>query len=172
MEVLGVGDAGQLASATCRLVAACLAPSRETIPSAREPLDMARLAVIRRHIDRHLCSPDLSPESICKTLRLSRSTLYIACEPLGGVAAFIQRRRLERAYAALTDPRDGRRISEIAYQHGFVSKAHFSRAFRRVFGCSPRDAREAQIAAPPAMEPVISGGQQAAYRNWVHQLCR
>ena len=29
------------------------------------------------------------------------------------------------------------RIAAVAYSHGFVEQAHFTRAFRRRFGCTP-----------------------------------
>jgi AraC-like DNA-binding protein len=165
-------DAGHVAGATLNLVAACLAPSREAVARARAPLELARLAQIRRYVDRHLCSPDLSPQSICQALGLSRSTLYAVCEPLGGVAAFIQRRRLDRIHAILADPRDHRRISEIAHQHGFVSDAHFSRVFRLAFGASPRDAREAGASRPSRLGEAgfATALSVDAYESWVRRL--
>jgi len=168
------GDSGHIAGATLSLVAACLAPSRQAVARARAPLDAARLTQIRRYVDHHLRSPDLSPQSICQALGLSRSTLYAVCEPVGGVAAFIQKRRLERVHAILADPRDHRRISEIAYQHGFVSEAHFSRAFRRAFGVSPREAREAGISRQSRLggagRAEDFGVDLGAYESWVRQL--
>jgi AraC-like DNA-binding protein len=157
--------APHIAHATCNLVAACLSPSRETTARAAAPLVLSRLAEIRRYIDRHLGARALSPETIGKALGLSRSTLYATCEPLGGVAALIQRRRLERIRAILADPRDHRSISQIAYQHGFVSNTHFSRAFRSAFGRSPSDARAGAL-KPPADEAHAG----AAYDIWIRRL--
>jgi AraC-like DNA-binding protein len=160
-------QAADVAEATCRLAAACLAPSRERVAHARVPLALARLAEIRRYIDRHLTSPALSPEAICKALGLSRSSLYAACEPLGGVAALIQRQRLARVRAILDDPWDLRPISTIAYEHGFVSNAHFSRAFRRAFGCTPRDARAGALALADRGGAERNGD---AYATWMRRL--
>jgi AraC-like DNA-binding protein len=160
-------SAPDIARATCSLVAACLAPSRDTLARARAPLELARLTEIRRYIDRHLSSLDLSPEAIGKALGLSRSTLYAACERLGGVAALIQQRRLDRIRAVLTDPRDHRRISEIAHQHGFISRAHFSRAFRSAFGVSPSDAREGALRQPGTGNTDRASD---AYEIWIRQL--
>jgi AraC-like DNA-binding protein len=160
-------SAPDVARATGSLVAACLAPSRDALARARAPLELARLAEIRRHIDRNLSAPDLSAETIGKALGLSRSTLYAACEPLGGVAALIQRRRLDHIRAILSDPRDHRRISEIAYQHGFVSHAHFSRVFRDAFGCTPREAREGALRQPATGDADHPGN---AYETWIRQL--
>jgi len=168
---LQVADARRVAEATLSLVAACLAPSRDAVVRARAPLEAALIAEIRRYIDRHLHTPDLSPHSVGEALGLSRSTLYAVCEPVGGVAAFIQKRRLKRIHAILADPRDRRRITEIAHQYGFTSGAHFSRAFRRAFGYSPREARDAREAgaarASGAGDVASKGG---AYETWVRQL--
>ncbi len=161
-------DAARVADATCRLVAACLAPSQDAIARARAPLAAARLRQVRRYIDRHLHSPHLSPNDICLALRMSRSTLYEICEPMGGVAAFIRKRRLQRIQAILTGPQEHRLISDVAYRHGFVSNAHFSRAFRSAFGYSPREAREAGSPAIPVENPVFDTG--SAYENWVRRV--
>ncbi|HEY0232202.1 MAG TPA: helix-turn-helix domain-containing protein, partial [Dokdonella sp.] len=45
----------------------------------------------------------------------------------------------------LLDPlRQRDSIFEIAWRWGFSDPAHFSRAFKTLFGCSPRACREAQ----------------------------
>ena len=168
-----VADAGHVAGATLNLVAACLAPSRDAVERARAPIEIARLTEVRRYIDRNLCSPDLSPQSICRALGLSRSTLYALCEPLGGVAAFIQKRRLNRVHAILANPHHRGRISEVAHQHGFVSGAHFSRAFRRAFDCSPREARDASLSRRASIGSAGEhnvGFDLGTYENWVRRL--
>jgi transcriptional regulator GlxA family with amidase domain len=55
------------------------------------------------------------------------------------VMRFLWQLCIERAKAMLSDPRIGPRISEIAWQCGFVNAAHFSRAFRKHFGTTPRE---------------------------------
>ena len=48
----------------------------------------------------------------------------------------------------LADPAQaGRRISELALDHGFNNLAHFSRVFREACGCTPSDYRAAALAA-------------------------
>lgn len=169
LPLLDGAAAHRVAGATLSLVAACVAPSREAMARARAPLTAALITQVRRYIDRHLHSPDLSPRTLCSALGLSRSTLYAVCEPMGGVAAFIQKRRLDRVHAILADPRDRRRITEIAYQHGFNNAAHFSRSFRRAFGYSPSEARDSGA----ARRAGTGDGEQVAsnsYRNWIRQL--
>jgi AraC-like DNA-binding protein len=99
---------------------------------------------------------------------MSRSTLYDICEPMGGVAAFIRKRRLQRIHAIVTRPQEYRLISEVAYRHGFVSNAHFSRAFRSAFGYSPSEARKAGASATQPVEPASDAA--AAYESWVRRV--
>ena len=57
-------------------------------------------------------------------------------------AQYIWERRLEACSRDLLEPRlAGRTVAEIAYGRGFNDAAHFSRAFRERFGCSPREWR-------------------------------
>jgi AraC-like DNA-binding protein len=135
------GELPRLFQVTSDLLAACVTPSQPSVARASPTLESAMLVQIRRLIARDLTTPELSPHTICATLGVSRSRLYRACEPYGGVAAMIKQQRLERIRRILADGRDLRRIAEIAHQHGFVSEAHFSREFRRTFGCTPRDVR-------------------------------
>ena len=78
-----------------------------------------------------------------RDLRLSPSTLH---RVWGGEACslsdWIWAQRLDAARRDLCDPAlAARSISEIAFAWGFNDAAHFSRAFRARFGCSPRELR-------------------------------
>lgn len=105
-------------------------------------LDQALLVGIKRYIDDNLRNPGLRPEIIATSLGISRSRLYRLFEPLGGVAAYIRSRRLRGSAHDLLDPAQAnRRIYEIAFDWGFEREGDYSRAFRRQYGISPRDAR-------------------------------
>jgi AraC-like DNA-binding protein len=159
-----------LLDVTRTLVVASVAPSRDVIEQARPALQSGLIAQISRVIERDLCSPELSPRSICRALGLSRSSLYRACEARGGVAAMIKQARLSRINTILSDPDDARRIFEIAHSHGFVSETHFSREFRRAFGCSPSDAREAAVARRMAPRAAARNRIAAIEAIWERQL--
>ncbi|MFF7251126.1 helix-turn-helix domain-containing protein [Embleya sp. NPDC008237] len=98
---------------------------------------------VREYIDRNLGDPELSPERIAQAQRISVRYLHRMFESEGiSVGRLIQRRRLERCAAELA--RRGRvspTVSAVAQRWGFVSPAHFSRAFRATYGVSPRDWR-------------------------------
>lgn len=131
--------AAALAPASAGLVSACLAASG--LPLETPDRDgSGRLAAIRGYIDRNLGSPGLSLESLCGRLGLSRSTVYRLFEPHGGVAGYIRRQRLQRAYRRLAGTSGRVRIGEVAVECGFASPGAFSRAFRDAYGMSPREA--------------------------------
>ncbi len=166
---LSASEAAQLSTSTLSMIVACLTPSSVRLAQAQGPVDSVLLERAQRFIGRNLESPDLSVARICAALRVSRSHLYRAFEGLGGVAAYVQSCRLSSARAALLDPADIRPVSALAYDHGFVSAAHFSRAFRHHFGITPSDAREQGRAE------VIHGGAAAtshgtAIESWLREL--
>jgi len=171
-DSITAADAPFVARATTEMVAACFHSTAETMARARATLEAAILERIQRHIAANLASPDLHPDRLCGRFAISRTQLYRLFEPVGGVAAYIQDRRLARAYTQLSDVRQGhRRIYDIAYDLGFSSEAHFSRLFRRVFGLSPSDVRaralgllsERPLAAKDAASPD-------GYEAWVRNL--
>jgi AraC-like DNA-binding protein len=135
-------EADTASKATVTLAGACLAPSAERIAGAGGIIERTVLDRARRYIESRLDDPHLTPAAICGAIGASRSSLYHLFRQCGGVARYIQERRLRCVHAALRDPVEWRSISQLAYGHGFTSAAHFSRAFRNLFGCSPRDVKE------------------------------
>jgi AraC-like DNA-binding protein len=130
-----------IVEATRSLVAVCLAPSQDRLIEARTPIDATLLGRARRMIDGRLTDRNLTSETLCAALGVSRSRLYRIFEPLGGVASYIRKQRLLRTRDALSDIADTRSISRIAEQWGFVDASAYSRTFRHEFGISPKEAR-------------------------------
>ncbi|WP_102958366.1 helix-turn-helix domain-containing protein [Mangrovicella endophytica] len=126
-------------ASTLAVVAALLALPAACPAEARPALADYALGRAKRFIESNLTSPKLTPDAIASAAFVSRATLYRLFRPLGGVAAYVRARRLEAAYAALV--RAPRQVQTVAHELGFTSEAHFSRAFRRRFGESPREAR-------------------------------
>lgn len=71
----------------------------------------------------------------------SLSTFRRECQERFGMSPgeWIQRKRLERAYARL---QAGERPSDIYWELGFVTLAHFSRKFKERYGFPPSQAAE------------------------------
>lgn len=139
---LALADLPGVVEATRCLVAACAAPSRERRAEAQAPIDLTLMERARRLVRRRLAEPDLSPDTLCRELGVSRSRLYRLFEPIGGISSYIRRQRLLQARHALMDVSDTRSIVRIAEQWGFTDASTFSRAFRHEFGLSPKAARE------------------------------
>jgi AraC-like DNA-binding protein len=163
LDQLAPTDAPYVARATRDIVAACLVPSRDRAERAAAPIAATQLHAVRQYIEANLASPDLAATKICRAVGLSRTTLYRLFERFGGVADYIQTRRLARVRALLVDPRETRRISELAYAHGFTSDTRFSKAFHRAYGATPRDVR----AATGRSEWIGQTEPGPVYRTWV-----
>lgn len=142
LAALQASEIPYVVEATRNVVAACLGPTRDRLMEAQTPVDATLLGRARRMIDCRLANPNMTSETLCKTLGVSRSRLYRIFEPLGGVASYIRKQRLQRARDALCNIEDRRSISRIAEQWGFVDASAFSRAFRHEFGISPKEARD------------------------------
>lgn len=97
--------------------------------------DRVALERIQRFIEQNLCSNELSPGMICRQIGVSRSQLYRLFSGSPGVAGYIRERRLLRARAVLLSSTE--HIGSVAHACGFSSHAHFSRVFKRHFGCTP-----------------------------------
>lgn len=113
--------------------------------SVRAAARAAMFGHVRRHIQANLRNPDLSPESIVDSLRLSRPSVYRLFQHEGGLGAYIRHLRLRQAVDELARCRH-LTVTEIAYGLGFTSSSDFTRAFRRSYGMAPRDFREAAAA--------------------------
>jgi AraC-like DNA-binding protein len=164
---ISAAQARDLASATTALVAACLNDSGTGAPSGIQGPSVPQMMVVRRMIEQHLDDPGLSVDRIAQMAGISRTRLYSLFEPTGGVNAYVRERRLRGAFSALLDTRKRHRpIYDIAAECGFSNESAFSRAFRRRFGCSPREARH-DLVIPHGRR---GGADSRRYEYWLHQL--
>jgi len=130
---------------TIELVA--LAFTDELRKFAGDASTVRRALVLRasQYIDRRLADPRLSAVSIAGALGVSAGYLQHSFQSMRTtVGAEIRRRRLERCRDDLADPlRAGEQVGEIAMRWAFSDLPHFSRAFKKQFGLSPREYRAA-----------------------------
>lgn len=120
-------------------------------------LNMGIMERAHRYIHSNLGSDQLSHESICRSLGISRTRLYQLFSASGGVLNYIRKQRLLAAYGDLSDAANTRPISEIAEVAGFYLAANFSRAFSHEFGVNPRDVRKA-AAQQRIRSPILPSG--------------
>ncbi|MFE0249778.1 helix-turn-helix domain-containing protein [Streptomyces sp. NPDC059010] len=98
---------------------------------------------IMTFIQRRLSDPELNPRAVAAAHGISLSYLHRLFEAeRETVAAYIRRRRLERARFDLADPAQAATpVHVIATRWGFVRATDFARAFRAAYGIAPTDFR-------------------------------
>jgi AraC-like DNA-binding protein len=133
-------EARPIADALIMLVIACLEADLQPKPVPGAAAGAASLALLKAAIERRLLDTDLGPQSLLDEFGMTRSTLYRAFEPLGGVRAYISDRRLRYAFRQMTKPaQTNLRVSQLAFQLGFAHSSAFTRSFKALFGLTPKD---------------------------------
>lgn len=142
---------------------------------ATEPVAAALHRTVRQvvgaRIERALQTGPLAPDSdeLARFASVSRATLYRAFDIEGGVARYVQTRRLHHARTALARRQGGvPTIADIGYRYGFASPTHFSRQFRRQFGYSPSDVEPPAV--PEGVERSAGPIRHDLLVDWMEQL--
>lgn len=139
---IGTAESQAVSDATLRLVVACLQSVRHQTAGTAPQAGLASLTDMTDFIEAQLGRVDLGPDDLVEAFSLSRATLYRLFEPLGGVAAFILDRRLNRALQAITAPHAApQRLKQLAHDLGFAHPTSFTRAFKKRFGMPPHAVR-------------------------------
>jgi AraC-like DNA-binding protein len=138
LPALAASDASPVAQATVQLIAATAGAAQVLSGTIGSTLDMAKRQRILRYIDEHLLDPGLNQETLGSAFGISRASLYRLFQPLGGIAAYLQERKLHRLRAELVGG-GAHHLGELTWKYGFSSQAQMSRAFRILFGHAPRD---------------------------------
>ncbi|WP_246088420.1 helix-turn-helix domain-containing protein [Phreatobacter stygius] len=136
---LSAGTASRAGRAVAELLAAALGEGevRPVSGSSAQQILLLRRERTEAYIETRLADPHLDVEAVAVGLGVSRSVLYRQFEASGGVAQHILHRRLERLRGALRRLGEVRSIATLAYDHGFASESHCSRAFRAAYGLPP-----------------------------------
>lgn len=154
IDGLGAAERRRLVPAIRQMLAATIAPSADRLAEAAPILDQTRRARARQMVRRHLGAASLTPGRLARMVGISRSNLYRLFEPEGGVARYIMAQRMRHACELLSDPANRAPIAAVAEAVGFANLAGFSRSIRREFGCSPRELRQAGLAAAPPLRDL------------------
>ncbi|MGW3680721.1 AraC-like ligand-binding domain-containing protein [Streptomyces prasinus] len=137
-------DGARLATCTLDLFTAFLAHHLDATASMPpQTHHRALLMEIHAFIQQHLGDPDLSPGMIAAAHHISLRSLHRLFQDQDTtVAGWIRARRLERCRRDLADPLlSNQPIHALTARWGFADPAHFSRAFRAVYGLGPQDYR-------------------------------
>lgn len=130
----------------CDLFALALGASRDaSAVAADRGVRAARLAAIKADILGNLARPDLSALSIAARHGVTRRYVDMLFEAEGiTFSEYVIAQRLARAHRMLSDPRFAHRsINAIALDAGFGDLSYFNRTFRRRYGVTPSDVRNA-----------------------------
>jgi AraC-like DNA-binding protein len=133
------------------LIALAVGATRETSEIARgRGLPAARLVAVKRDILANLTRPDLSIEAVATRHGITpRYIGMLFASEETSFTNFVLTCRLGEAYRMLRSAFNDRRpIGEIALACGFSDLSYFNRAFRRRYGLTPSDVREAARSAP------------------------
>lgn len=152
-----------------RLIAGLLRPASD-LPAwlagdDDDEADAARRLRALLFIDAHLGRRDLDVHAVASGSGMSRSSLYRAFAPVGGVGREIVRRRVARLRSAILRSRGDVRISTLVWTLGFATPSHGSRAFKDAYGLAPGKLR-AEIRAPEGRPPADLEADRLQGRIW------
>jgi AraC-like DNA-binding protein len=139
--------APESAAAVADSVTNILIAGLSALPAARKQpvsqLHTYQVERIKASVSASLRDPHLNVAMLSAQLRTSASTLHRTwASEACSLSDYIWAQRLEHAKRDLCNPSLAAcSVSEIAFSWGFNDAAHFSRAFRARFACSPRDMR-------------------------------
>ncbi len=130
------------------LLAFMLKDKSEGIDASDSSVKLAHRKRILDYIVHNLANEYMSPETIAQEHGISVSYLHRVFKPHGGtVVDTIREKRLQAAKRLLTNSdMAGLSITEVAYRVGFKHPSDFSRAYKKRYGQSPKDARASKAA--------------------------
>jgi AraC family transcriptional regulator len=138
MDLTSLEDALALESWACEMIAAVRVQelNKGRLYSARqlgwyaERVEAVRELLQQRYADSH------SLRSLARSVGMSPFQFARVFRNLTGMPPhqYLLKVRLERAFISLGD---GDPVTEVCYQTGFSNLSHFTRSFRRRFGCPP-----------------------------------
>ena len=113
----------------------------------REGESQAKIAELLAECCRRLGDPDLCPEKVAQSCRVSVRTVHHRFAAIGSTfGRWVLESRLERCLQDLQNPiYYASSISEIAFRWGFNDLSHFNKTFRRQFGVTPGAARRTTL---------------------------
>src|SRR5574344_508167 len=102
------------------------------------------MARVMKSVNAHLDDSDFDIDTLTSEAGISRAHLHRKMKEITGVSTsmFIRNQRMERAAKLIEEGKIN--ITQIAYDVGFTTEAHFSTVFRKHFGMSPKEYRNSK----------------------------
>jgi AraC-like DNA-binding protein len=152
-------------------IAKSITPMLEKLGDPNGARSLMSFVTLRRYIDNNLRSPSLNTNNIARTFGLSRASLCRLFKPVGGVATYIRKARLNRVYQDIAASElSNRRIGPIAYRMGFKNLSAFNRLFKETYGVSPSEAREQAMHGLASIPPKVNPGEAPSLGFWLARL--
>jgi YesN/AraC family two-component response regulator len=103
---------------------------------------------IMRCVNEHLSDSDFSVEDLTREVGISRAQLHRKMKEITGISTgeFIRNLRLEQAARIIRE--QDVNITQVAYAVGFNNANHFSTIFKRHFGMTPSEYKDAGDGSP------------------------
>ena len=128
------------------LAALVIGATREgEVVAEQRGLAAARLAAVKADVRARIGEYDLSLTAVARRQQITPRQIQRLFAAEGTTfSEFVLDQRLVRAHRFLIDPRfSGRSISTIVFEAGFGDLSYFNRSFRRRFGATPSEIRDA-----------------------------
>lgn len=137
---LNGADADMVEKQLLELFARAVEKDARVLASADSAVRAAHLLRIEQYANARLDRSDLSPEQTAAACQISVRYLHLLFKDTGTTFSdWLRSRRLETARHRLLQPHFNGTLAQLAYSLGFTDQSHFSKAYRRHFGESPRD---------------------------------
>lgn len=93
-------------------------------------------------IEENLQNPEFRIDDLAETMNMSRTVFYRKIKSMVGLSPvdFVRNMRVKRAIQLIEA--GGNTISEIAYMCGFTTPQYFSKVFKSVMNCSPKEYKQ------------------------------
>jgi AraC family transcriptional activator of tynA and feaB len=142
-------SAAALLACTLDLLASVLLQEASPDPETTSERSNARMQRVQSYIRLHLGETELNPATIARAFGISVRHLHRLFAQAGlSVERWLWQERLARCHAQLLQ-QPAQSISQVAFRWGFNDSAHFSRAFRAMYGMSARELRRSAMATHP-----------------------
>lgn len=141
--------------------------NRALDPDGYTPSDNDLRVAMESYIQEHLTDLDLGVDQLRAGFHCSRSSVYRAFEPNGGVAHYVREQRLLRCFHELSRPtKMPRRVGDVATRWGFENPSHFNRMFKSKFGLPPSALLGAAGEPADATHQPDLANQIEHFRSW------
>jgi AraC-like DNA-binding protein len=144
-DKLATSELRHIVAAHMHGLAALLLGGKGDLVAGEQGLRAARLTPIKNDIMERIGRHELTLADVARSQQISESYIrQLLAENGTTFTDFVLGGRLTRAHRMLTDPHYGdRSISAVAYEAGFGDLSYFNRTFRRRYGATPSEIREA-----------------------------